>query len=80
MDVVDAERARLDAERQAAQIRGQRMTAAILLIKALGGGWEPSPAKVGGLDAGILGEARGGVGQHDAARLEDVAAVRDLQR
>jgi multidrug efflux system outer membrane protein len=39
LDVVDAERARLDAERRAAQIRGQRMAATILLIKALGGGW-----------------------------------------
>lgn len=40
LDVVDAERARLSAERQAVQIRGSRMTAAILLIKALGGGWD----------------------------------------
>jgi multidrug efflux system outer membrane protein len=44
LDVVDAERARLDAERRAAQIRGQRMAATILLIKALGGGWDPEPA------------------------------------
>jgi multidrug efflux system outer membrane protein len=40
LDVVDAERARLEAERRAAQIRGQRMAATILLIKALGGGWD----------------------------------------
>jgi len=40
LDVVDAERERLTAERQAARIRGQRMAAAILLIKALGGGWD----------------------------------------
>jgi multidrug efflux system outer membrane protein len=40
LDVVDAERMRLEAERRAAQIRGQRMAAAILLIKALGGGWD----------------------------------------
>ena len=39
LDVVDAERGRLDAERRAARIRGQRMAATILLIKALGGGW-----------------------------------------
>ncbi|MBI4341901.1 MAG: efflux transporter outer membrane subunit [Candidatus Omnitrophica bacterium] len=39
LDVVDAERGRLEAERQAARIRGQRMAATILLIKALGGGW-----------------------------------------
>jgi len=44
LDVVDAERSRLEAERRAAQIRGQRMAATILLIKALGGGWE-EPAK-----------------------------------
>lgn len=49
LDVVDAERSRLEAERRAAQIRGQRMAAAILLIKALGGGWDmpqAAPAKV----------------------------------
>jgi multidrug efflux system outer membrane protein len=40
LDVVDAERARLEAERRGAQIRGQRMAAAILLVKALGGGWD----------------------------------------
>jgi multidrug efflux system outer membrane protein len=40
LDVVDAERARLDAERRAAQIHGRRMAATILLIKALGGGWD----------------------------------------
>jgi len=39
LDVVDAERARLEAQRRAAQIRGQRMAATILLIKALGGAW-----------------------------------------
>jgi multidrug efflux system outer membrane protein len=40
LDVVDAERSRLEAERRAAQIRGSRMAATILLIKALGGGWD----------------------------------------
>jgi multidrug efflux system outer membrane protein len=44
LDVVDAERARLDAERRAAQIRGQRMAATILLVKALGGGWDTPQA------------------------------------
>lgn len=44
LEVVDAERQRLDAERRAAQIRGQRMAATILLIKALGGGWGDAPA------------------------------------
>jgi multidrug efflux system outer membrane protein len=47
LDVVDAERERLFAERQAAQIRGQRMAATILLIKALGGGWDVPEAHMG---------------------------------
>jgi multidrug efflux system outer membrane protein len=40
LDVVDAERARLQAERAMAQVRGRRMAATVLLIKALGGGWD----------------------------------------
>ena len=46
LEVVDAERQRLDAERRVAQIRGQRMAATILLIKALGGGWGEVPAEL----------------------------------
>lgn len=42
LDVVDAERNRLEAERRAAQLLGQRMAATILLIKSLGGDWERS--------------------------------------
>jgi multidrug efflux system outer membrane protein len=42
LDVVDAERAVLEADRQASQLRGQRAISTILLAKALGGGWEPS--------------------------------------
>ncbi len=40
LDVVDSERARLEAERGAAQLRGRRMASTVLLIKALGGGWD----------------------------------------
>jgi multidrug efflux system outer membrane protein len=40
LDVVDAERAALQAERQQVQLRGQRAVSAILLAKALGGGWQ----------------------------------------
>jgi multidrug efflux system outer membrane protein len=40
LDVVDAQRAVLDAEREDAQLRGLRNISAILLAKALGGGWE----------------------------------------
>jgi multidrug efflux system outer membrane protein len=38
-EVIDSERTALDAEIQAAQLRGQRHLASILLVKALGGGW-----------------------------------------
>ena len=46
LDVVDTERTRLDAQRRAAQIHGRRMTATILLIKALGGGWDTPPGRL----------------------------------
>lgn len=39
LDVVDAERTRLDAERAANAIRGERLAMAVSLIKALGGEW-----------------------------------------
>jgi len=40
LDVVDAQRAALQAERQDVQLRGQRAISTILLAKAIGGGWE----------------------------------------
>ncbi len=40
LEVVDAQRAALQAERQDTQLRGQRAVSTILLVKALGGGWE----------------------------------------
>ena len=40
LEVVDAQRAALQAERQAAQLSGQRAISTILLAKAIGGGWE----------------------------------------
>jgi outer membrane protein TolC len=39
LDVVDAERSRLDAERNANAIRGERLAIAVSLAKALGGEW-----------------------------------------
>jgi len=39
LDVVDAERTRLDAERAANAIRAERLAVAVSLIKALGGDW-----------------------------------------
>ncbi len=39
LEVVDAQRLALQAEREETQLRGQRVVATILLAKALGGGW-----------------------------------------
>jgi outer membrane protein, multidrug efflux system len=44
LDVVDAQRIALQAERQDTQLRGQRAISTILLAKALGGGWERADA------------------------------------
>jgi hydrophobe/amphiphile efflux-1 (HAE1) family protein/NodT family efflux transporter outer membrane factor (OMF) lipoprotein len=48
LEVVDADREALQAERARAQLAGQRLSAAIQLVKALGGGWidTPAPEKV----------------------------------
>jgi multidrug efflux system outer membrane protein len=40
LEVVDADRVALQAERASAQLAGQRLIASVQLIKALGGGWE----------------------------------------
>ncbi|MBO0911585.1 MAG: efflux transporter outer membrane subunit [Acidobacteria bacterium] len=40
LDVVTAEQLTLANERQLTQILGQRMTTSVLLVKALGGGWD----------------------------------------
>ena len=40
LEVVDAERSRLDAELEATQILNQRLISSVQLIKALGGGWK----------------------------------------
>jgi NodT family efflux transporter outer membrane factor (OMF) lipoprotein len=40
LDVIAAEQALLTAERQAAQLLGQRLVIAVFLIKALGGDWQ----------------------------------------
>jgi multidrug efflux system outer membrane protein len=41
LDVTDAQRSSLAADRAAAQIRTQRLLAAVNLARALGGGWSP---------------------------------------
>jgi multidrug efflux system outer membrane protein len=43
LSVVDAERDALTDERSNAQLTGQRLIAAVQLIKALGGGWTEAP-------------------------------------
>jgi multidrug efflux system outer membrane protein len=40
LDVVFAQETELTDERAAAQISGQQLVASVVLIKALGGGWE----------------------------------------
>jgi multidrug efflux system outer membrane protein len=40
LDVVDANRGTLAAQRSQAQLAGQRLIASVQLIKALGGGWD----------------------------------------
>jgi multidrug efflux system outer membrane protein len=39
LDVITAQQALLAAERQAAQLRGQRLVTTVFLVKALGGDW-----------------------------------------
>jgi multidrug efflux system outer membrane protein len=40
LEVIDAQRTALSLERASAQLAGQRWTASVALIKALGGGWQ----------------------------------------
>lgn len=42
LDVITAEELALSNEREATQLLGQRMTTSLLLVKALGGGWDSS--------------------------------------
>lgn len=42
LDVIDANRTALAMQRATAQLSGQRLTASVSLIKALGGGWDAS--------------------------------------
>ncbi len=48
LEVVDAERSALEAERALARLQGQRLVAAASLLRALGGGWENEsvPARI----------------------------------
>jgi multidrug efflux system outer membrane protein len=44
LDVTDAQRSALTADRAAAQIRTQRLLASVAVARALGGGWSQAPA------------------------------------
>jgi multidrug efflux system outer membrane protein len=46
LDVVTAQQNLLSDEQQLAQIRGQRLVTSVLLVKALGGGWDASSLAV----------------------------------
>ena len=58
LEVVDASREALQAERANAQLTGQRLSAAVQLIKALGGGWSATEifANASSLDAQRFGK------------------------
>jgi multidrug efflux system outer membrane protein len=43
LEVITAQQALLNSQRQAVQIRGQRLLTSVYLIKALGGGWVEQP-------------------------------------
>ena len=40
LDVVTAQQSLLSNQREAAQIRGGQLVASVMLVKALGGGWD----------------------------------------
>ncbi|MBC7405514.1 MAG: efflux transporter outer membrane subunit [Cytophaga sp.] len=46
LDVIDAQRSALSADRAAVQIRTQRLLASVAVARALGAGWENGPALV----------------------------------
>jgi len=45
LDVITAQQAKLNNERQAAQLLGQRLLTSVYLVKALGGGWQATPGR-----------------------------------
>jgi outer membrane protein, multidrug efflux system len=44
LDVITAQQSLLTAQRQQAQLLGQRLLVSVFLIKALGGDWQAAPA------------------------------------
>ena len=47
LEVTSAEAAALQAQLAAVNIQARRMSASVLLVKALGGGWQESLARLG---------------------------------
>jgi outer membrane protein TolC len=47
LDVITAQQALLNVERQASQLQGQRLLIAVFLVKALGGDWQGAPLRSG---------------------------------
>jgi NodT family efflux transporter outer membrane factor (OMF) lipoprotein len=59
LDVITAQQAVLNTERQAAQLTGQRLLVSVFLIKALGGDWNHPANDAATASAGYRGEAAG---------------------
>jgi len=51
--VITAQEQALTSERLAAQLLGQRLTTSVLLIKALGGGWDSASLSAVGVKPGF---------------------------
>jgi len=49
LDVITAQEQLLNNERLATQILGQRLTTSVLLVKALGGGWDSASLSAVGI-------------------------------
>src|SRR6267154_1364825 len=80
IEVVDASRDALSAERSNAQLAGQRLVASVQLVKALGGGWTEHQILVGALSVNglIHGQIVGTTGKKTiVSKLEEVANHRD---
>jgi NodT family efflux transporter outer membrane factor (OMF) lipoprotein len=60
LDVITAQQAVLNTERQAAQLTGQRLLVSVLLVKALGGDWSKADAGAQAARDGGSGDAQGG--------------------
>jgi outer membrane protein TolC len=60
LDVITAQQAVLNTERQAAQLTGQRLLVSVLLVKALGGDWSKADAGAQAARDGGSGDAPGG--------------------